>query len=479
MKDKKTISIKRGLLFIMNAVLLAVIVSLSIVWYFHELADLESRIELQKANYKQSQREYLQNEVNQIIYHIDFLKSSMEHSPVDSIQQQILLFAQDYSIKYGGYIFINQTDGKALLFDGKIVKGTINLLNLTDPTGKRLFDIELAAYNSNDGQFMEYLFKPLESNKPEPKLSYMKGFKDWNWIIGAGFYVTTPDKEIAQIQEQFTSDSRKEIAFTFIILLLVALISWLVVRSINRRLVTQIKILTNFLQSAAHTNNRIDTNSIKLKELKKIGTAINHMIDESRDLNLKLQEKDHHIRAIFEAADNIGFVITDLSGEETIVTDFSPGAEKIFGFKLEEIKGQKVEVLHRQTDVKEFPRMQDLLKKGLKGFQGETTLIRKSGKEFAALFTVHPLFKADKIIGTIGVTIDISQRKRAETELRKLKESLEQKILERTKEIQTKNEQLTEKNKALERYHNLFVGREFRIKELKDKLKQFENKNKI
>ncbi|NQU87389.1 MAG: hypothetical protein HQ541_16670, partial [Mariniphaga sp.] len=76
--------------------------------------------------------------------------------------------------------------------------------------------------------------------------------------------------------------------------------------------------------------------------------------------------------------------------------------------------------------------------------------------------------------GTIAVVIDISKRKNAEKELEKLKKSLEIKVKERTKEIIEKNEELTEKNEELEHYNNLFVGREFRINELKIKIEELE-----
>ncbi len=74
-----------------------------------------------------------------------------------------------------------------------------------------------------------------------------------------------------------------------------------------------------------------------------------------------------------------------------------------------------------------------------------------------------------KPLKAIGFTQNISERKLIELELKKYKDSLEEIVHARTHELE-------EKNKELERYNNLFVGREFRIKELKDKLKELESK---
>ncbi len=63
---------------------------------------------------------------------------------------------------------------------------------------------------------------------------------------------------------------------------------------------------------------------------------------------------------------------------------------------------------------------------------------------------------------------DITLRKRAEDELKKYREHLKELVKERTKELE-------EKNVELEHFNSLFVGREFRIKELKEKVKELES----
>ena len=74
---------------------------------------------------------------------------------------------------------------------------------MVDPTGLRLFDIEKEAYQSSEGKFMEYLFKKMDSSIPEPKISYMKGYSDWEWIIGAGTYKNEPTNELLALQKGF------------------------------------------------------------------------------------------------------------------------------------------------------------------------------------------------------------------------------------------------------------------------------------
>jgi hypothetical protein len=80
---------------------------------------------------------------------------------------------------------------------------------------------------------------------------------------------------------------------------------------------------------------------------------------------------------------------------------------------------------------------------------------------------------------------ELSEKRNIEKELIKYQDNLEKIITERTKELEDKNKELVDKNKEseiqykeLKKYHDLFVGREFRIKELRDEIKLLKAKPK-
>jgi chromosome segregation ATPase len=72
-----------------------------------------------------------------------------------------------------------------------------------------------------------------------------------------------------------------------------------------------------------------------------------------------------------------------------------------------------------------------------------------------------------KINAILSISSDITKSKEAEEELRKYRNDLECLIKERTAELEKKNAEL-------ERMNRLFVGREFRIKELKNRIRELE-----
>jgi predicted nucleic acid-binding Zn-ribbon protein len=63
--------------------------------------------------------------------------------------------------------------------------------------------------------------------------------------------------------------------------------------------------------------------------------------------------------------------------------------------------------------------------------------------------------------------LDITDRKRVEREVSRLNEELERRVAQRTAELSAKNEEL-------ERLNRVFVDREIRMRELKEKIARME-----
>ena len=124
----------------------------------------------------------------------------------------------------------------------------------------------------------------------------------------------------------------------------------------------------------------------------------------------------------------------------------------------------------KQIDGKSsFKKANDMISIALKtgNHQFEWLHTKSNGEIFPTevLLTAIANGKNNQIIH--AVIRDISNRKKAEEELVKYRDHLEELVGERTSKLE-------EKNTELERLNKLFINREYRIQELRDELKKYE-----
>lgn len=115
------------------------------------------------------------------------------------------------SAKYGdsGYFWINDTHPNMIMHPTNPALNGKDLSDSKDPNGIFLFNemVEVIK-NSNAEGTVKYSWAKPEFDKPQPKISYVKLFKHYNWIIGTGAYVDDVTHNIQQEALKTISDMR-------------------------------------------------------------------------------------------------------------------------------------------------------------------------------------------------------------------------------------------------------------------------------
>jgi len=68
-----------------------------------------------------------------------------------------------------------------------------NLDQLKDKSGKPFFNEMNRVVKANGSGFVDYLWPKPGSEQGVPKISYVKGFEPWGWVVGSGIYVDDVD----------------------------------------------------------------------------------------------------------------------------------------------------------------------------------------------------------------------------------------------------------------------------------------------
>lgn len=198
---------------------------------------------------------------------------------------------------------------------------------------------------------------------------------------------------------------------------------------------------------------------------------IGHCLDitDKKYTEEKLVFSELRFRELLEKVNLIAIVL-DADGN---ITFFNEYAAKLTEYKPNELIGKNwfklmiPENYHKLNELSENGKISNNIPSRF-----ENPIITKSGKERNIVWSNVSQYGPDGAIASVAsIGEDITERKKAEEKIKTMNEELEGRVVERTKELEMKNTELARMNK-------LFVGREIRMVELKNEIKELEKKLK-
>jgi PAS domain S-box-containing protein len=138
-------------------------------------------------------------------------------------------------------------------------------------------------------------------------------------------------------------------------------------------------------------------------------------LQDSADRRLR-EDAEQQYRLLMESVKDFAIFLLDTNGK---VATWNSGAERILGFKEQEIIGQPYAIIFNPQDiVKDQPQYELEIARDKGRSEDERWHVRKDGSQFWASGVVTPLWdEAGKLRGFAKVMRDITARKRAETQL--------------------------------------------------------------
>jgi methyl-accepting chemotaxis protein len=114
---------------------------------------------------------------------------------VNQKKQSALNIIKDMRYNNNGYIWINDMHPKMVMHPIKPSLNGKDLSDFKDPNGKHLFNEFVKVCREKGEGFVDYMWPKPGYDKPVSKLSYVKLFKPWNWIIGTGVYLQVAEAQ--------------------------------------------------------------------------------------------------------------------------------------------------------------------------------------------------------------------------------------------------------------------------------------------
>jgi len=150
---------------------------------------------------KQEKIRELTNATWSILNEYNIRHEQGELSLADARQKSIEMIKH---IRYGeenkDYFWITDKHPNMIMHPYRPELNGKDLNDYTDPGGKKLFVAFVGTVKESGEGFVDYLWQwKDDSTKIVPKLSFVKEFKPWGWIIGTGIYIEDVKQEIGNL----------------------------------------------------------------------------------------------------------------------------------------------------------------------------------------------------------------------------------------------------------------------------------------
>jgi len=170
----------------------------------------------------------------------------------------------------------------------------------------------------------------------EQKISYIRGYDDWGWIVGAGLYLNNTLNEIKNAEADFKDKLYSriiKISLLFGVLFIVLLVFGYY---LSRYIEKDFTVFTRFFNAASATEARIEPKDLKVNEFIKLAKTANEMIDKRILDRRQIIEQRNTMQKYL---DIVGVIVLalDTKGQVTLIN--KKGCE-IVGYHESELIGK-------------------------------------------------------------------------------------------------------------------------------------------
>jgi methyl-accepting chemotaxis protein len=176
-------------------------------------------------------------------------------------------------LRYEGsnYFWINDLNAHIVMHPIKPQLNGKDLSDFADPEGKRIFS-EFAAIAKRQGSgSVPYKWPKPGSETPVDKISYVKGFKPWGWVIGTGIYVD-------DVEAQYKHFVIVTALSSMVVVVLFLGVAYTISRSITTPLNGTVAALDDIAMGNGDLTCRLDSSGSD--EIAKLATSFNRFIEK-------------------------------------------------------------------------------------------------------------------------------------------------------------------------------------------------------
>ncbi len=196
------------------------------------------------------------------------------------------------------YFWINDMNAVVVMHPIKPALNGKDLTNLEDANGKKIFSEFVGVVKASGEGYVNYLWPKPGHDAPQAKVSYVKGFAPWGWIVGNGIYLNDMDDIFWKTLLHYS-------VTVGILSLLIGGLALFIIHIITVQ-ITTLKNTMVAVKDSGDLRERVDINTTD--ELGDMAGAFNHMMDKFQNIvnsvDRSTQQLSHAITQMSEITES-------------------------------------------------------------------------------------------------------------------------------------------------------------------------------
>lgn len=418
-----------------------------------------------RTNYYTEQTNFVKDKVdqvfNQLAYEIGFNEEINKNlSPIqikereNHLKKYILKRISEISFGREGYVFINTMDNKALIFDGKYQVSPIQILKSGNKEWISIYKKMQYEISDGKGHYLEYKFKKHSSDSIAYKLTYVKLFKPWGWMIGSGLYYDEINSTIENERVKLRDNIINDLYRIFFIFLIVVIVLIFINHRLSKYLYQNLKTFKKVFSKAADDFSIVDIERIKHQEFQELAFSANKMIAERNKFFDALLQEEILLRSLIDAVPNLIFY----KDKECRYLGCNKAFEAYMGMDEKEIIGKT------DTDILGYERSKEYIESDKKILSSKETIINEELIQYpdgheVRYETIKTFFTDPKgdVQGIIGISHDVTLHHQMLHDLNIAKEKAEESARLKTAFLANMSHEIRTPLNAIIGFSNLLV----------------------
>ncbi len=215
------------------------------------------------------------------------------------------------------YFFIVDMSGAIVMHPIKPSLNGKNMLDFKDPNGKKLFAEMIRVCREKGEGFVDYLWAKPGKDKPVAKLSFVKLFPQWNWIVGTGVYIDDIDDAMARqknvVQTAVGKQRTSILVVSLVLLVIVAFVLVFIAGKISDPITNMSRMLQDIAEGEGDLTSRLDVKTGD--ELEEMANWFNVFVTKLQDLVKKISNDSGKLDRSSEELASIAETMADSVNE--------------------------------------------------------------------------------------------------------------------------------------------------------------------